>query len=243
MRVEGEMQARDLVQIDTARRALAEARDVPELAEIRDQALAMEHYLCRRSGAEEAARYAREIRLRAERRIGEMIFPLVTRGHKSLPDEITRKQSSRWQRIASLPEGYFEAELAKPDPSTSMLVRAAVRLQTANAATESENPTCTVKDLSALIERGAKFGTILADPPWRYQNQATENATSLHYETLGVEEIKALPVEILAMENAHVHLWTTSSFIREGFEILDAWGFKYKSMFVWIKQGLGMGNY
>ena len=85
--------SRDLALIDEARKALAEAKTIGETSEIRDQAAAMERYLKRREGAEEAGRYATEIRLRAERKIGELLDPTK------------EKRGGAKSRRASLPKG------------------------------------------------------------------------------------------------------------------------------------------
>jgi len=103
--------------------------------------------------------------------------------------------------------------------------------------------TCTISDLNSLIESGKTFGTIYADPPWAYDNQGSENATSRHYNTLSIDEICDFPIKKLVADKAHLHLWTTNNFIFECPKIIEAWGFEYKSILVWIKNGLGMGNY
>lgn len=99
----------DLALIDTARRALAEARDLGDVKDVRDRAITIQRYLSRKEGAEEAAGYANEIRLRAERRIGELLAELgEMRGNPgkmsqraTLPDGVTRSDSSRYQRIGT----------------------------------------------------------------------------------------------------------------------------------------------
>jgi N6-adenosine-specific RNA methylase IME4 len=72
-------------------------------------------------------------------------------------------------------------------------------------------------------------------------------ALNLHhgedYPTMTIEDICREPVKQLAMENAHLHLWTTNAFLREAFDVMQAWGFQYKSCLIWIKPQLGMGNY
>ena len=52
-----------------------------------------------------------------------------------------------------------------------------------------------------------------------------------------------MDVASIAAENCHLHIWTTSSFLRETFAVMDAWGFDYRSSFVWVKPKLGLGNY
>jgi N6-adenosine-specific RNA methylase IME4 len=102
---------------------------------------------------------------------------------------------------------------------------------------------CTLGDLQALAASGSRFGTVYADPPWPYGNQATRASTGRHYRTMAVEDIAALPVRPLTAEDAHLHLWTTNAFLFECPRILEAWGFVYKSMFVWCKPQMGIGNY
>ena len=105
--------------------------------------------------------------------------------------------------------------------------------------------TCSVKDLEILIARGAKFATIYADPPWLYGNQATRASTDRHYGGMTVEEIIAYEryVRPLSTDDAHLHLWTTNAFLFRAPEIIKAWGFEYKSCFVWVKPQMGIGNY
>jgi N6-adenosine-specific RNA methylase IME4 len=96
-------------------------------------------------------------------------------------------------------------------------------------------------DLSTLA--GQKFGTIYADPPWAYGNQGTRASTGNHYGTMSIADICNMPIKDLTADAAHLHLWTTNSFLRESFEVIDAWGFEYKSCAVWVKPQMGIGNY
>ena len=82
------------------------------------------------------------------------------------------------------------------------------------------------------------FQVIVADPPWRY---ATGN--DLPYPTMAVEKIKAMPVRDLADENAILWLWTTNAHLRVAFEVVDAWGFEYKTLLTWVKDRMGTGEW
>ena len=99
------------------------------------------------------------------------------------------------------------------------------------------------KDMQAIVSTGQKFACIYADPPWQYGNQSTRASTDKNYVTMTFEDIQALPVSQLAADEAHLHLWTTNGFLREAFELMEAWGFEYKSCFVWVKPQMGIGNY
>lgn len=85
------------------------------------------------------------------------------------------------------------------------------------------------------------FSAIVIDPPWRYDNVATRGAAEDHYPTMSLDELAAL--ELPAADDAHLYLWVTNGFIREGFDLMGTWGFTYKSILTWCKPQIGMGNW
>ena len=87
-----------------------------------------------------------------------------------------------------------------------------------------------------------KFRTIVADPPWS-KNQGGKYGAINHYSLMSLDRIKDMPVAELADENAHLWLWVTNGNIDEGLEVIKAWGFTYRSMFLWIKPRMGLGTY
>lgn len=86
---------------------------------------------------------------------------------------------------------------------------------------------------------GHKFQTILADPPWQFQNRtgkmAPEHKRLSRYPTLSLEEICDMPVEALAGDPAHLYLWVPNALLPEGLKVMEHWGFSYKSNLVWYK--------
>lgn len=101
---------------------------------------------------------------------------------------------------------------------------------------------------------GQKFATIYADPPWRFQNRtgkvAPENKKLNRYETMDLEDIKAMPVSQIAASKSHLYLWVPNALLPEGLEVMKAWGFEYKGNIVWEKvrkdgmpDGRGVGFY
>jgi len=101
---------------------------------------------------------------------------------------------------------------------------------------------------------GRKFGTILADPPWQFQNRtgkvAPEHKRLSRYGTMTLDQIKELPVASVAADTAHLYLWVPNALLPEGIAVLQAWGFQYKSNLVWHKirkdggsDGRGVGFY
>lgn len=107
-----------------------------------------------------------------------------------------------------------------------------------------ENPPGNPRVVESVCELiGHKFGTVYADPPWQYGNQATRASTDDHYGTLSIDELCALPVSQCVDDDAHLHLWTTNGFLPDSFRVMQAWGFEYRSCFVWVKPQMGIGNY
>jgi N6-adenosine-specific RNA methylase IME4 len=101
---------------------------------------------------------------------------------------------------------------------------------------------------------GGRFCTVLADPPWRFQNStgkiAPEHRRLSRYGTLSLEQIKALPVFDIVADPAHLYLWVPNALLAEGLAVMKAWGFTYKSNIVWHKirkdggpDGRGVGFY
>jgi N6-adenosine-specific RNA methylase IME4 len=87
------------------------------------------------------------------------------------------------------------------------------------------------------------FRVVVADPPWQYGNRATRGAAEDHYATMAVDELCNLEVPERLADDAHLYLWTTNGFLREAFDVMDAWGFAYKTCLTWVKPQMGMGNY
>ena len=99
-----------------------------------------------------------------------------------------------------------------------------------------------------------KYRTILADPPWQFQNRtgkvAPEHKRLNRYPTMELEDIKKIPVEAVTDEKAHLYLWVPNALLPEGLAVMQAWGFEYKANIVWEKvrkdggpDGRGVGFY
>jgi N6-adenosine-specific RNA methylase IME4 len=152
--------------------------------------------------------------------------------------ELTKLDDTEF--AAGVDRGIIRPDMERKDLTPLLRDRRLAR----NTASAPVTPdTCEAGDLHRLIEMGAKFGTIYADPPWLYDNQGTRAATGNHYGGLTVDELCALPVKALAADSAHLHLWTTNAFLFECPRIFAAWGFEFRSSFVWCKPEMGIGNY
>ena len=108
--------------------------------------------------------------------------------------------------------------------------------------------------MKLLPESNGKFSTILADPPWRFQNRtgkmAPEHKRLMRYPTMKVNEIMELPINEMAAERSHLYLWVPNALLQDGLDVMSAWGFKYKTNLIWYKirkdkgpDGRGVGFY
>jgi N6-adenosine-specific RNA methylase IME4 len=108
------------------------------------------------------------------------------------------------------------------------------------------------QDFAAKASR--LYSTILADPPWRFENRtgkmAPEHQRLLRYPTMALEEICEMTVAQVAAASSHLYLWVPNALLAEGLEVMRCWGFTYKSNLVWYKirkdggpDGRGVGFY
>jgi N6-adenosine-specific RNA methylase IME4 len=111
-----------------------------------------------------------------------------------------------------------------------------------------------VSDELLRFANGMKFRTILADPPWQFTNRtgkmAPEHRRLSRYQTLSLDDIKNLPVADITDNPAHLYLWVPNALLPEGLQVMQAWGFDYKTNIIWHKirkdggpDGRGVGFY
>lgn len=106
-------------------------------------------------------------------------------------------------------------------------------------------------DGSMRLLNMTRYSTIVADPPWKVMagplngregfGDATGASRPLAYPSMTVEEIKALQVAEVAADDAHLYLWTTNGYLRQAFDVMEAWGFSYSTTLVWAKNLMGGG--
>lgn len=99
-----------------------------------------------------------------------------------------------------------------------------------------------------------RFGCILADPPWPFQNKTgkigPEHRRLHRYQTMTMEDILAMPVGDLAEPKSHLWLWTPNAMLEEALAVMRRWRFVYRTNIVWYKvrkdggpDGRGCGFY
>lgn len=255
-----------LTRYDAMRQAIVEAHSIDDVKEIRDKAEALRQYAKQAGESLENQNLIAEIKLRAERRAGELLqeMPKATggqpyqksTGNGMLPvDEtptlddlgITKMQSSRFQAVASLPEEVFEQHIAETKAAGAELTSAGV--QRLAQEVKREQMRDQRQDAPELPE--AIYRVWYADPPWQYGNAGVINESDAygraarHYPTMSIEELCAMGSEIKTRcnDNAVLFMWVTSPLLEECFDVIRAWGFKYKTSFVWDKVKHNFGHY
>lgn len=233
------MQDLQLIKLDQARQLLADASTIKEVKKIIDMAELAEIYAKKVHLGEEAEMYARAIKLEAQRKAGEFLSETIQHGGDQSKSSgttltkigITRDQSSKWQELAELPvEDFEKIKIGKRS------VKGALK------ELKREKKRKNLKTNAVLPE--AKFDVIYADPPWRYSNSGLNGSAEDQYPTMALEDIKNMPINTLCNKNMVLFIWVTNPLLKESFEVIEAWGFEYKTNIVWVKnKQTGIGFY
>lgn len=167
---------------------------------------------------------------------------LVTHGVQRLPaNERQIRHITKLEPEVQVRAWNDAVKLAGEEGVTEKHVRQVVREMNRQARV-SELAASTTGD-NPLAGLG-RFPIILSDPPWRYDEATVDPSRQVEnqYETMSVEEICALPVEAeLVTDDAILFLWATSPMLPEALDVMDAWGFEYRTNAVWDKKKIGMG--
>lgn len=249
-----------LTRFDAARIALAEARSIDDVKAIRDQAEALRLYAKQAGESLEMQNDIAEIKLRAERRAGEILREMG-RGQGKRDETYHRgrfaplkladlglsyNQSSRWRIEASVPEEVFEHHVATVKARGDELTSVGLLRIAKEQKREARRDTNRALVESAVALPAATFPTIVLDPPWDWGDEGDVDQLGRArpvYNTMPLADIAALPIGDLAEPNAHLYLWITNRSLPKGFALLEHWGFRYVTLLTWCKPSIGMGNY
>lgn len=250
------MSVNALAKLDKATQMLSEAKTLDEVKHIVDIAEAARTYARAAKLGLEAYNHAAEVKVRAERKAGEFLRQLErSKGGDSRSfqagmsaseyrgvleeQEIPPTTAYRWQQVADMPELVFEKHLEEMRGEKPITTSGLIK-----ELKEEKN-----RNKPAPIIPDGKYRVIYADPPWKYtsgdQHSTEEQETTLgtHYASLTIRELSALPIKNMAQDNAVLFMWTTSPLLEECFEVINAWGFKYKASIVWNKDAHNVGHY
>ena len=243
----------ELTHFNAAKSALMQATKIDEVKDIRDKAEAMRAYYRQASESLEMQNQCAEIKLRAERRLGEMLGEMnknpggqaehksyllhdVTTRNPTLPDlGIDRTQSYRWQTLAKLPEDVFDSYIEEKKEAQEEITTVGF-LSLANSYLQKEKHDAMLSDVEPP---DGVYDVIVVDPPWHMQKierkVSPNQVRELDYPTMPIEEIRDLYIP--AADDCHLWLWTTHKFLPDALRILESWGFHYVNCFTWLKPG------
>lgn len=217
---------------------VATVSDIDALTEWRAQASALEAYLRGR----EMQRPMMGASRRIEGRIGQLLGPAVrgrpAGGSNSHRDEINHSELREQFRLLGRA---LSGECPLTEEEWRKTRRALVAVVRNKLGLMPETP--------ELPE--GQFACIVADPPWTldtgpdvFHGTGESGHDELAYSQMSLEEITALGVKSIAAEDAHLYLWTTNRYLRNSYDIAEAWGFKPSVVLVWCKQprGVGLGD-
>ena len=255
-----------LLAYEQACRTLAAAVAIDEVKDLHDKAVAMRVY-ARQAKNRQLEIDAAEIRLRAERRLGVLLAeqraagalrpgaPARTRTASTdyVVDRVFLKEAgiderlgNRARKYAALPSEEFEGRLAQ---RRQLVERGASRVPldvvslNDKAASRNAREVDLAGRITALPDK--KYGVILADPEWRFAVRSRETgldrAADNHYPTSETAAIAAREVATIAADDCVLFLWGTVPMLSDALAVMIAWGFAYKSNFVWAKDRIGTG--
>ena len=176
------------------------------------------------------------LHLEAESRLGELLSKIPNkeassaRGTRSLPNGINKKESHYAQEIYKHPEFVKKVFTEKLNdiPSRHDVLKA---IQKYKREQKAETPP---------IVLGQHYSVIYADPPWKYDFSETINREiEKNYPTMSLKELKELQWEF--KDNTVLFMWATAPKLKEALELLNYWGFDYKTHLIWDKEKIGMG--
>ena len=249
----------ELIQWDSIKATIVNFKDIILMAKLDYSLEAIQKWAKQSRQSLETQNEIAEYRLRLNRKQGEWIEANIPEdgGKPSLDDAyqlnsvskrpiladvgIDRNDSPKFRILAEIPEEKFEQFIAETKSAAEELTsRSALAI---GLKLRRQAQIRNVPDLPL-----GKYQVIYADPPWAYDNTGLGGSAESHYPTMSTDELAQLDISSRAGDDAVLFLWVTSPFLPEGLELCRAWGFEYKTTFIWIKDRstygkLGFYNY
>jgi len=238
-----------LIEWNKIKAAIAQCDDIKLMSKMNYSIEAIQQWAKQSRQSLETQNEIAEYRLRLNRKQGEWIeanIPeegakgigpaIVTKNsYISLADAgIDRNDSPKFRLLARIPEETFEQFITETKAKSEELTSKGVLALAVRFKRQEQ-----IKNAPPFPE--GKYQVIYADPPWQYNNTGLGGSAESHYLTLSTTELEELEdrasrqVTDLPGDNAVLFLWATAPFAPDGLQLCEAWGFEYKTHFVWIK--------
>jgi N6-adenosine-specific RNA methylase IME4/ParB-like chromosome segregation protein Spo0J len=147
--------------------------------------------------------------------------------------------------VASLPADEQREIVARGEREILAAAKVIRAEQYAKRRAEWDARTIRLANQTAPFPCDRRYPIIYADPPWAFEvydaNSGLVRCAEAHYPTLGTDAICAFPVAHLTTPDAVLFLWATSPHLESAFRVIEAWGFKYRTNAVWVKESPGLG--
>lgn len=251
-----------LARYDHACRAIAEAKAVDEVKDIRDKAVAMAAY-ARQAKNKDLEADAIEIRMRATRRLDQLRIAqkesvgLATGGdamkarvidkpellRPTLASQgIDKNLAHQARTLGAMSDEQFEAKVVEAREAVTRAVKSVVNIDDKAQRRADREAELGARQSSLPAKR---YGVIVADPEWRFEpwsrRTGMDRAADNHYPTSCTEVIAARDVASIAADDCVLFLWATAPMLPHALLVMDAWGFDYRSHQIWKKDRLGTG--
>jgi N6-adenosine-specific RNA methylase IME4 len=252
--VESELTENALANIEKAGLLIASAKTIDEALDLKEK-LAVAEFYARQKGIIELEEKAREYKLWAERRIGQLIIAGKQEGkfedrggdRKSISankendlkvklEELPFDKNERayFQKLAKIPEKEF--------PEFAVKTARKIKNVTKHVANIIIQEELGKKERKITHLPKGEFNVIYADPPWRYEfTESVDREIENQYPTLDLEEIKS--IKIPSAKDSILFLWSPAPKLEEAIQVVNSWGFNYRTCAVWMKEQIGMGHY
>lgn len=254
--------------IDRAAKRLFEARSSAEVLEARAAAQAAHHYAKLVKASNETKADCVHMIVRAEMRMADEVDRAQEKGevriqkdnqHVRTSDKhsledigINRQRLNEWRTVRDAGEEVVSEVIQNAlsegrAPTNSEILKASKEIRAERAEISRDRRIKNIAEISkgnTELNTGQRYPIIYADPPWQYENPpmgGVNRSIENHYPTMTLEEICALPVSEIASDDCLLYLWATAPKLQECMSVIDAWGFSYRTCFVWVKDKIGMG--
>jgi N6-adenosine-specific RNA methylase IME4 len=180
----------------------------------------------------------------------EPIQPIDTRAELAAIAGVSHDTVAKVKKIEAKAAPEVKAKLASGEISINQahlqITRAEKEERREERREENRAKVAEATTPEAIAESGAKFATIMIDPPWDWGDEGDQDQLGRarpDYATMTKEQLLALPLPDLSDDDCHLYLWITNRSLPKGFELMERWGFRYVTAITWAKPSFGMGNY